>query len=96
MLTINNGKFSQGGMINPFAAVNDGLVDLTWVHEPAWNGVFGIADIFEESLTKAGTQVYKGHSKYLRGRKIKLTFKGKVGSKYDAEHGPQVLSIDGE
>ena len=75
MLMVNNGKFSQSGIINPFAAVNDGLIDVSWVHDPAWMGAFGVSGIFDEAKSKAGTQVYKGHSKYMRGRKIKVTFK---------------------
>ena len=37
LMMINNGKYTNGGMIiNPFAAINDGLVDITWISDPAW------------------------------------------------------------
>ena len=29
-----NGKFTGGGcVVDPFASMNDGLIDLTWLHE---------------------------------------------------------------
>ena len=55
MVMINNGKFSQGGMINPFAAVNDGLLDISWIQDPKWMGVFGVSGILNEAKSKAGT-----------------------------------------
>ena len=37
LMQVSNGKYSNGGMImNPFAAINDGLVDITWISDPAW------------------------------------------------------------
>ena len=37
LMMINNGKYCNGGMlINPFAAINDGLIDITWIEDPAW------------------------------------------------------------
>lgn len=37
LMMINNGKYTNGGMIiNPFAAINDGLIDITWISDPAW------------------------------------------------------------
>lgn len=34
LLMLFNGKFSGGGMIiDPFACMNDGLVDITWLHD---------------------------------------------------------------
>ena len=65
--------------MNPFATFNDGLIDIAWIKDPAWNGVFGVSNILNEARSKAGIQVYKGHSCYMRGRKIKVTFKQRVG-----------------
>ena len=49
-LMINNGKYSNGGLlINPFATVNDGLIDLTWVRDPAYFGMFGFKEIMNEA-----------------------------------------------
>ena len=37
LLMVNNGKYANGGMIiNPFACLNDGLIDITWIEDPAW------------------------------------------------------------
>jgi diacylglycerol kinase family enzyme len=34
LLMLFNGKFTGGGMIvDPFACMNDGLVDITWLHD---------------------------------------------------------------
>ena len=42
LMCINNSKNTTGGMIiNPFAILNDGLIDITWVTDPAWKGTFG-------------------------------------------------------
>lgn len=36
-MMVNNGKYSNGGMImNPFAAVNDGLIDITWIEDQGY------------------------------------------------------------
>ena len=34
LVMLFNGKFTGGGMIvDPFACMNDGLVDITWLHD---------------------------------------------------------------
>ena len=34
LVMLFNGKFSGGGLIvDPFACMNDGLIDLTWLHD---------------------------------------------------------------
>jgi hypothetical protein len=34
LVMLFNGKFTGGGMIvHPFACMNDGLVDITWLHD---------------------------------------------------------------
>lgn len=49
-LVVSNGKYSnKGSILNPFAAMNDGLVDITWNHDPAVTGYFGM----NRMLTKA-------------------------------------------
>lgn len=72
---VSNGKYSNGGMlVNPFASVNDGLVDLTWVKDPSYMGMFGFREIVTDAKCNGGIQAYKDHSVYMRGRKIKATF----------------------
>lgn len=34
MLSVNNGRYSNGGYaINPFACLNDGLLDVSWIRD---------------------------------------------------------------
>jgi len=34
LLMLFNGKYTGGGMVvDPFACMNDGLVDVTWLHD---------------------------------------------------------------
>lgn len=74
ILMVNNGKYSNDGcLVNPFATLNDGLVDLTWVRDPAYFGMFGYKELMNDART-GGIQAYKKHSIYMRGRKIKCTF----------------------
>ena len=74
IIMVNNGKYSNGGCaINPFACLNDGLIDLTWVRDPNYFGMFGFREIINEAKV-GGIQAYKKHSIYMRGRKIKCTF----------------------
>lgn len=58
--------------MNPFAAVNDGLIDITWVSDPAYQGTFGVTGIMSEAKAGQGVQAYKDHSKYMRGRKVRI------------------------
>ena len=45
-----NGKFTGGGcVVDPFACMNDGLIDLTWISDEKKQGVIGIADMLEKS-----------------------------------------------
>lgn len=59
LLMVNNGKFANGGMImNPFASVNDGLMDITWISDPNWQGTMGVTDIMSQARGKGGIQAY--------------------------------------
>mmetsp|Transcript_39484 Transcript_39484/g.51691 ORF Transcript_39484/g.51691 Transcript_39484/m.51691 type:complete len:100 (+) Transcript_39484:1096-1395(+) len=72
-MMINNGKYTNGGMIiNPFAAINDGLIDITWISDPAWQGTFGVTGVMSDARGHGGIQAYKGHSTYIRGKKIRI------------------------
>lgn len=72
---VNNSKYSNGGCaVNPFACVNDGLIDLTWVDDESYFGMFGFKEIINDAKVGGGIQAYKKHSIYMRGRKIKCTF----------------------
>ena len=72
-MVVSNGKYSSGGMImNPFAAVNDGLIDITWIDDPDWQGTFGVFNVMSSARGNGGIQAYQSHSKYMRGRKIRI------------------------
>lgn len=59
-------------IMNPFAALNDGLIDITWIEDPAYQGTFGVTGVLSDASGNEGIQAYKGHSKYVRGRKIRI------------------------
>ena len=49
-MMISNGKYANGGMlINPFAALNDGLIDVTWINDPSWQGSLGVTGIMSDA-----------------------------------------------
>ena len=92
-----NGKYTGGGMVaNPFACINDGLVDITWADHPDYQSLLGIADLLTQAKKGQGTQAYNGKSRYMRGRKIKMTFNGRPGDPPGKVYGQQLISIDGE
>ena len=73
LMMVNNGKYSSGGMIiNPFAAMNDGLIDITWIEDPSYQGTMGVTGVMSDARGNGGIQAYKGHSQYMRGRKIRI------------------------
>ena len=50
-----NGKYTGGGMIiNPFAAMNDGLVDVTWISDPKINKLTGVAGMLGDAKKRGG------------------------------------------
>ena len=58
MLAVNNGRYSSGGyVINPFACINDGLLDVTWIRDEAWTGMLGVNKVYAEAK-KGGIQAY--------------------------------------
>lgn len=80
LMMLFNGKYSGGGMIvDPFACMNDGLVDLTWLHDERVSGIMGISDILGKAKNKGGIQIFDRTNTYVRGRKIKIIFEGVRG-----------------
>ena len=52
---VNNSKYSNGGCaVNPFACVNDGLIDLTWVDDESYFGMFGFKEIINDAKVGGG------------------------------------------
>jgi hypothetical protein len=50
LLVVSNGKFINGGaMFNPYSVVNDGLIDITWVHDPAYAGYWGMSGLMKKA-----------------------------------------------
>ena len=71
-MMVNNGKYCNGGMIiNPFATINDGLLDVTWIDAPEYQGTLSVSGIMSRARS-GGIQAYEGHSQYVRGRKLRI------------------------
>ena len=99
LVMLFNGKFTGGGMIvDPFASMNDGLVDITWLHDESKQGLVGVADLLGKAKSKGGAQIFDRTSTYMRGRKIKVNFEGVKGKIEPRETGwgKQLFGIDGE
>ena len=72
LMMVNNGKYCNGGMIiNPFATINDGLLDITWIDAPEYQGTLSVSGIMSRARS-GGIQAYEGHSQYVRGRKLRI------------------------
>lgn len=94
---VMNGKYTGAGMaFCPFACINDGLLDICWTDHPDYQTLMGVAGLLTEAKKGVGTQAYNGKSRYMRGRKVKMTFKGRPGDPPDKVYGQQLICIDGE
>ena len=72
LMMVNNGKYCNGGMImNPFATINDGLLDITWIDAPDYQSTLSVSGIMSRAR-QGGIQAYEGHSQYVRGRKVRI------------------------
>ena len=72
LMMVNNGKFCNNGMImNPYAVINDGLIDISWVDAPEYQGTLSVSGIMSRARM-GGIQAYEGHSQYIRGRKVQI------------------------
>lgn len=49
-----------------------------------------------EAKQGQGSQAYKGTSVYMRGRKIKVSFKSRAGDKEGTVYGQQLAELEGE
>ena len=50
VIVIANGKYKGAGMVlNPFACMNDGLLDITWVNDPGLQSLKGVASLMGEA-----------------------------------------------
>ena len=55
LMQVSNGKYSNGGMImNPFASVNDGLIDITWISDPTWMTTYSTSGIMSDARSGGG------------------------------------------
>jgi len=96
-LMVFNGKYTGGGMIlDPYACINDGMVDVTWASDPRVNTLMGVNGVMTKAKHGA-IQVYDHQSLYYRGKQIIVKFKGKVLRKPPKSHyGQQMFGADGE
>lgn len=85
---INNGKYINGGAVfNPYGVVNDGLIDITWVHDPSYQGYWGMSGLMKKAQYGGGVQAFDGVQKFMRGRNIKIT---------DPSEAVHTINIDNE
>ena len=55
LMMMFNGKFTGGGIIfDPFALMNDGLLDMAWICDPKVNSMKGIAGILGDAKKRGG------------------------------------------
>lgn len=81
LMMVFNGKNTGAGMIvNPFATMNDGLIDVCWISDPKVNSLTGVAGMLGDAKKHAGIQAYKNQMTYMRGRKIKVVYRGRPGN----------------
>lgn len=78
-MMLMNGKYTGGGMIvDPFACMNDGLIDILIVTDENEMKFKRIVKIMDEAKKKGGIHAYGNHT-FLRGKKIEVTYKGRSG-----------------
>lgn len=71
-----NGGYTGGGLYcNPFGCMNDGLMDLVFMHNSKKNNLSGVADLLDKSK-KGGVQIYDRDQTYVRGKQIKVSYGG--------------------
>jgi hypothetical protein len=96
LLVVSNGKYINGGaMFNPYSVINDGLIDITWVHDPAYSGYWGLSGIMKKASAYGGTHSFDGTCSFLRGKSIKLEFKGRTNGTA-ADEKKQTVIIDND
>ena len=76
-----NGKYTAGGLIgDPFACINDGLVDLMIVHDEKFMKFFSIVDMLDKAKKLGGIHAYENIT-FLRGKKIEIKYLGRRSKK---------------
>jgi len=84
-------------VVNPFACINDGMLDVMWVHDEAWMGLLGVAGLLDKAKKSGSTHVYDESCTFMRGKQIKMTYVGQRDKKMPTNGwGEQLLGIDGE
>lgn len=93
-----NGKHNGGGMIcDPFACMNDGLMDAFYVSEPKVQNLKGVADMLDKASKKGAIHIYDKTCTFIRCKKMVLNFKGIAGKKCPKNGwGTQSMAVDGE
>lgn len=83
---------------NPFSCMNDGLMDIVWLHDEKVMGLAGVADMLGKAKSKGATHIYDNTCTFVRARQIKVTYLGKKGKKEPKKNGwgQQMLGVDGE
>ena len=82
-------------IVNPYPIQNDGLLDLAWISDPRVNNLFGIAGALDNAKN-GGLQVYNNTMTFMRGKKLRISIKGRQSKKPFAEGTEHLAAIDGE
>jgi len=93
-----NGRYTGGGIIvDPYACMNDGLVDICWIHDENIMSLFGVAGMLDKAKTKGAIHAYDNQTTFTRGKRLRIDFNGLRGRPVPtAGWGPQLICIDGE
>mmetsp|Transcript_13273 Transcript_13273/g.9368 ORF Transcript_13273/g.9368 Transcript_13273/m.9368 type:complete len:87 (-) Transcript_13273:204-464(-) len=85
---MHNGSSTGAGMIaDPFAIINDGLLNVAIITDKKTYNLAGLGGILDKAKT-GGTQAYDHHTEYYRGKNMKFTFMGTHTNKNPENHGP--------
>ena len=73
-MVMNASSAGAGMIMTPFAMINDGLMDIIWVSDPAANSLFSLADIMNDSKNNGDAQAYNDQCNYMRGHQIRIVY----------------------
>ena len=96
LMLFNNKSTGAGMILNPFPVMNDGMIDVSWLHAEDKQGVLGIADILDKAKKEGGIHTYEDVFTHIRGSSVKIEFTGSERAMPEGGFGEQVTQIDGE
>jgi len=76
LMLFNNKSTGAGMILNPFPVMNDGMIDVSWIHAEDKQGVLGIADILDKAKKEGGIHTYENVFTHIRGTSVRIEFTG--------------------